>query len=212
MYVYSVLVLSLIAGSPLVHAAQMGGYIKSMFQAPSPTSQKAATVDPRLLALWSSFHKLYDEFEHAATSTTSSPPASSASKVAPTTEIYSFPTNEVVSTTDVYFTIPGSEYYGPTPLPTGIVTIPEYQSSVSPYHPVNTTVVEMNKAQNVTALETSKGHNTTMPASTAKATKTTSTSKELGPTKVPPSYNGVSSNAAPVMGAVAIVFAGCVLF
>ncbi|KAM0251698.1 hypothetical protein ACHAQJ_008068 [Trichoderma viride] len=202
MHSISLTILGFVAGSPLVHADVMGGYVKSMFQSHPPVTQSEAPMDPRLYSIWSSFHKIYQEVEHAATTTTSSYPTSTSS------DVVELPTSEQ------YVTIVSSESYLPAPAPTEEATlystvspisvpapVPETTSSAVDTSPVVSVSSTVQPSQNSTVTSTGR--------STTSSTKTKGTSR---PTKVPPPLNGVSKDAAPVMGAVVVAIAGCLMF
>ncbi|KAL7799055.1 hypothetical protein V8C37DRAFT_366410 [Trichoderma ceciliae] len=217
MYSTPLTILGFIAGSPLVHAAMMGGYVKSMLQNEAAVTQNEVPMDPRLYSIWSSFHKIYQEVEHAATATTSNYPV-------PTSDIHGLPTS------GQYYTVASSETYQPTPTPTPTDEMTLYSTvtfSVSscsgvcpsfvvppPLPATTSSAVETNAVVSVSNTA-QPSQNTTASTSTKKSTTTstsTSTTGASSPTKVPPPLNAVSKNAAPVMGAVAFVIAACFLF
>ncbi|KAH6609579.1 hypothetical protein Trco_002925 [Trichoderma cornu-damae] len=195
-------VFGFIASFPLVHAT-FGGYVKSMLE-----NEPAATdkdVDPRLYSIWSSFHKIYQEAQHAATATASDHPA------APTGEAHDL----VIG--DEYYTIPNTDPQ-PTPEITGEVTIYSTVTYSGPScsGPCPTVVPPPLTASNSSAVVTRTAvpvTSTIHPSqNTTAAVSSTSTKTTSGPTSVPPPLNGVSRNVAPVMGAVAVVIAGCLMF
>ncbi|RFU73189.1 hypothetical protein TARUN_9064 [Trichoderma arundinaceum] len=200
-------ILAFIALSPLAHAMP-GGYLKSMFSGAQASTQKnEASMDPRLYSIWSSFHKIYQEAEHAATATAAATTTAS-DYPATTTDMDELPTS------DQWYTIASSQYIQPTPAPpapTGEVTL--YSTVTYPVSSCSDDCQSSVVPPPLTATATGAAETSAVqPSQNATLTASTSTKATSYPTKLPPPLNGVSKKSAPVMGAVAVVIAGCFLF
>ncbi|KAL6906932.1 hypothetical protein GGI43DRAFT_246135 [Trichoderma evansii] len=207
MQTFFLVVLGLLAGSPLVRADMNGGYLKSMFSGRQPVTTSSELMDSRFFSLWSSFHKLY--LEHLATATMSSPVATAVPNATTTNDL-----NEPVFTIDKTRTYSTS---GPAETTSLYTTVTQSVSSCSSACPSVTAPPVLpettSSAPETGAVQPSK--NGTMVASTRSEESTTSSTSSKGslrPSKTPPPLNGplngVSTNAAPVVGAVVLAIAG----
>ncbi|KAK1246772.1 hypothetical protein MKX08_000574 [Trichoderma sp. CBMAI-0020] len=203
----SLFVLGLV-GSPFVHADPDGGYHKTMFSA----SQTVATTtsafdDSSFYSLWVSFMR-----QHMATVTVTTvvtvPAATTTSdELTQIVTVLPYPPPltrlEVTETNSLYTTTTKSVSSCSSACPS---------MTAAPVLPTTTT----SSAKMSSSAEPSK--NGTAPTSTQREEPTlspTTSRGRLGPSKTPPPLNGpvngVSTTAAPVMGAVAVAIAGWAL-
>lgn len=214
MQTFFLVALSLVAGSPMVHADMNGGYVKSMFKGRQPVPTSSEFMDSRFFSLWSSFHKIY--LEHLATATVSSSVATTVPAATTSGEL-----NEPVFTIDTESPVPTVfSASGPTETVSLSMTVTESVSSCSSGCPSVTAPPALpettSSAVETSAVQPSKnGTVTTSSAREESTTSSTSSKGSLRPSKTPPPLNGplngVSTNAAPVVGAVVFAIAGCLV-
>lgn len=203
----SLVALGLVIGSPFVHADPNGGYVKSMFSDSKTVATASSTFDDsRFYSLWVSFMRQHMVTVTVTTSVTVPVAATTSNELTQIVSILPYPPPftqlQVTETNSIYTTVTKSVSSCSSGCPS-VTAAPVPQTTTS-------------SAKMSSSAEPSK--NGTVPTSTQReeSTTTSTTSKgRLTPSKTPPPLNGpvngVSTTAAPVMGAVAVAIAGWVL-
>lgn len=203
----SLVALGLVAGSPLVHANPNGGYLKSVYSGSMTVARSSTFDDSRFYSLWVSImqHLPTVTVTTSVTTTVTTTTTTTGDELDQIITILPHPPIthlEVTKTDSVYSTVTKSVSSCSSACPS---------MAVVPVIPKTTT----SSAKMSSSAEPSK--NGTMPTSTqmGEPTMSSTTSRRLGPSSTPPPLNGpingVSTTAAPVMGAVAVAIAGWVL-
>ncbi|EHK45146.1 hypothetical protein TRIATDRAFT_284122 [Trichoderma atroviride IMI 206040] len=206
----SLVALGLVIGSPFVHADPDGGYVKTMFSGSKTVATATSTFDDsRFYSLWVSFMRQHLVTVTVTTSVTVPAATTTSVELTQIASILPYPPPftrlEVTETDSVYNTVTKSVSSCSSGCPS-VTAAPVPQTTTS-------------SAKMSSSAEPSK--NGTVPTSTQReettmSSTTSTTSKgRLTPSKTPPPLNGpvngVSTTAAPVMGAVAVAIAGWVL-
>lgn len=206
----SLVTLAFVAGSPLVHADPNGGYLKSVYSGSKSVATSSAFDDNRFYSLWVSFmkHNLASvtvTTSVTATVTTTTTTTSEEFDQIITIQPHPWPiTKQDVTKTDlVHSTVTKSvsSCSGDCPSMTVAPVLPKTTSSS---YKMSSSV---GPSRNGTIPTTTQMEEPTLSSTTS--------GTRLGPSSTPPPLNGpingVSTTAAPIMGAVAVAIAGWVL-
>ncbi|KAL7897607.1 hypothetical protein HDV63DRAFT_256079 [Trichoderma sp. SZMC 28014] len=206
----SLVALAFVAGSPLVLADPNGGYLKSVYSGSKSVATSSAFDDNRFYSLWSSFLK-----QNMVTVTVTS---SVTTTVTTTTTTTSEELDQIITIQPHPWPITHQEVTKTDSVHSTVTKSVSSCSSACPSMTIAPVLPKTTSSSYKMSSSVGPSKNGTMPTTTQmeEPTLSSTTSRtRLGTSSIPPPLNGpvngVSTTAAPVMGAVAVAIAGWVL-